>query len=127
MQVDKILDDLKESYSPYAELAVSELRHVDDLRQSWQKSQDPEWLAFRDNPKTIALYKQAARTYQALYTQLANDEGTLTPVERKAMAVGKQWSLWFMRALGGDPNKVKQEVEAEIRKFAEGAGLSVDK
>jgi hypothetical protein len=126
MEIDKILDDLKESYEPYAELAVSELHHVDELRNKWQKSQDPEWLAFRDNPKTQELYKQAARTYQALYTQLANDEGTLTPVERKAMAVGKQWSLWFMRALGGDPSKVRKQVEAEIKKFAEGAGITVD-
>ena len=127
MQTDKLLKELTDSYTPYAELAISELKHIDDLRNSWEKAQDPEWLAFRDNPKTQALFKQASRTYQSLYKQLANDNGELTQVERKAIDIGKKWSMWFMRALGGDPAKVRKQVEAEIKKFAEGAGITVDK
>lgn len=127
MKTDAILDAIVATYAPYAEAAVSELKHVDDLRQQWEKTKDPEWLAFRDNPKTQALYKQAARTYQALYKQLANDDGTLTQIERRAMTVGKQWALWYIRALGGNPSKIQKEVENEIRKFAEGSGISVDK
>jgi len=127
MQTEKLLEELKKSYEPYAELAISELKHVDDLRLTWQKTNDPEWIAFRDNPKTRELFKAAARTYEALYKQLANDDGELTQVERKAIKVGKDWSLWFMRALGGEPAKIRKQVEQEIKKFAEGAGISVDK
>lgn len=125
MQTEKLLEALEDSYKPYAELAISELKHVDDLRKTWEKTKDPEWLAFRDNPKTKELYIAAARTYKALHNQMANDSGELTQVERKALKIGKDWSVWFMRALGGDPTKVRKEVEKEITKFAEGAGIRV--
>lgn len=122
---DKILKELEQSYAPYAELAVSELAHIDNMRKTWEQTKDPEWLAFRDNPKTQALFKAAARTYQALYKQLAEDDGKLTQVERKAMDVGKKWALFYVRALGGDPAKIRREVEKEITKFAEGAGIKL--
>lgn len=125
MKTDQILDALTDSYAPYAELAISELAHVDQMRKTWEQTKDPEWLAFRDNPKTQALFKAAARTYQALYKQMANDDGKLTQVERKAMDVGKKWALFYVRALGGDPAKIRREVEKEITKFAEGAGIKL--
>lgn len=124
-KTDKILDELTQSYAPYAELAVSELAHIDNFRKTWEQTKDPEWLAFRDNPKTQALFKAAARTYQALYKQMAEDDGKLTQVERKAMDVGKKWALFYVRALGGDPAKIRREVEKEINKFAEGAGIKL--
>jgi hypothetical protein len=125
MKTDKVLDALRESYEPYAELAISELAHVDSLRKTWEQTSDPEWLAFRENPKTQELFKAAARTYQSLYKQLANDDGTLSQVERKAMDVGKKWALFYVRALGGDPLKIRREVEKEIHKFADNAGIIV--
>lgn len=124
-KTDKILEELQKSYEPYAELAISELAKIDDMRKEWEKTKDPEWLAFRDNPKTQSLFKAAARTYQSLYKQLAEDDGRLTQVERKAMDVGKKWALFYVRALGGDPAKIRREVEKEINKFAEGAGIKI--
>lgn len=126
MKTEDILKELQESYSPYAELAVSELAHVDQLRKTWEQTKDPEWLAFRDNPKTQALFKAAARTYQALYKQMADDDGKLTQEERGKMSVGKQWALFYIRALGGDPTKIRREVEQEIEKFAKGAGIVIN-
>lgn len=122
---EKILEELEQSYAPYAEFAVAELGHIDNMRRTWEQTKDPEWLAFRDNPKTQALFKAAARTYQALYKQMAEDDGKLTQVERKAMDVGKKWALFYVRALGGDPAKIRREVEKEITKFAEGAGIKI--
>ena len=125
MTTDKILDELIKSYEPYAELAVSEMKHVDNLRKTWEQTKDPEWLSFRDNPKTQDLFKAAARTYQALYKQMADDDGKLTQEERGKMSVGKQWALFYIRALGGDPAKIRREVEKEIQKFAKGAGIQI--
>lgn len=125
MTTDKILDELEKSYEPYAEIAISELAHVSSLRREWEKSKDPEWLAFRDNPKTQELFKAAARTYKNLYKQMAEDDGSLTQLERAKMKVGKDWALFYVQALGGDPTKVRREVEKEISKFAEGAGIKI--
>lgn len=125
MQTDKIIEALKESYKPYEDIAVAELSHIEDLRKTWEQTKDPEWTAFRENPKTKELFKTAARTYQSLYKQMANDDGQLTQVERKAMDVGKKWAMFYIRALGGDPVKVRREIEKEITKFAEGAGIKV--
>lgn len=124
-KTDKILDELQKSYEPYAELAISEIAHVDQLRKTWEQTKDPEWLAFRDNPKTQELFRAAARTYQTLYKHMAEDDGSLTQIERAKMKVGKDWALFYVRALGGDPSKIRKEVEKEINKFAQGAGIEV--
>lgn len=126
MKTEQILDDLAKSYEAYPELAISELAYIDNLRKTWIKTSDPEWIAFRDNPKTQELFKQALRTYKALYKQAANDDGTLTQMDRKGIDVGKKWALWFIRALGGDPSKIKREVEREIEKFATDIGIKVE-
>ena len=125
MEINKVLDELEKSYQPYAELAVSELKHIDNMRETWEKTKDPEWLAFRENPKTKELFKAAARTYQSLYQQMANDDGTLSQIERNAMDVGKRWALFYVQALGGDPAKIRKQVEKEVNKFAEGAGIKI--
>lgn len=125
MQTEKVLEALKESYQPYAEIAVSELAYIDNLRKQWESTSDPEWLAFRDNPKTQDLFKAAANTYKALYKQAANDDGTLTQLDRKAIDVGKRWALWFIQALGGDPVKTRRKVEGEVMKFAEDLGIKI--
>lgn len=126
MKTEKILDDIKETYAPYSEFSISELAKVDKLREEWVKSKDPEWLAFRENPKTQALFKQAAAAYKGCVRALSNDDGTLAQLDRAKLHVGKQWSLWFVRALGGDPDKVRKEVEKEVVRFAEVAGVPVD-
>lgn len=125
MKTDEILQALRKSYEPYEEIAVSEIAKVDNLRATWEKTKDPEWLAFRDNPKTQQLFRASVNSYKSLYKQMANDDGTLTAMERKAMDVGKKWALWWIRALGGDPVKVKREIEKEISKFAVDIGIEI--
>lgn len=125
MKVDKILDDLKQSYEPYAELAISELQRVELLRENWEKTKDPEWIAFRENPKTLALFKTAVNTYKALQKQMANDDGSLSQMERAKMDIGKKWAMFFIRALGGDPAKIRRQIEADIKDFAKEAGIEI--
>lgn len=127
MKIPELIEQIKAEYSPYAEVAVSELQKADILREEWEKSSDPEWLAFRNNPKTIALYKHAANVYRSVRMALANDDGSLKQEERLKMHISVLWSTWFMRSLGGDPTKVKKEVENQIIAFAEAAGVPVDK
>lgn len=122
---EKIIEALKESYEPYADIAVSELKRIDSLREKWEQTKDPEWLAFRENPKTQALFKSAVNTYKALYKQMANDDGSLSQLDRAKMDVGKKWAIWFVRSLGGDPVKIRRQVEAEIKSFADSAGIEV--
>ena len=116
---------MREEYEPYAEIAVSELAHLDTLQKEWKKTSDPEWLSFRDNPKTQELFKVCVNTYKQLYTQAANDDGSLTQMERKAIDVGKRWALWFIQSLGGDPVKTRKNVEKEILKFADDMGIKI--
>lgn len=126
MKTGDILDRIRAEYEPYAEVAISELKTADKLREEWERSQDPEWIAFRENPKTIALYKHASNVYKNVRLSLANDDGTMKQEERMKLHISSLWASWFMRSLGGDPAKVRKEVEREILKFAEAAGVVVD-
>ncbi len=125
MKTEQVLDEIRKTYEPYAEIAVSEIQRVDTLRKEWEKTKDPEWLAFRDNPKTQELFKTAVNTYKALYKQAANDDGSLTQMDRKAIDVGKKWALWFIRSLGGNPAKIRRQVESEVLKFANDMGIKI--
>lgn len=88
-----------------------------------EKLDDPVWKAFRENPITQDMFKHCARAYRGIKLSLANDDGALTQDERGKMQVGARWAMWFMQALGGDPDRVRAETEAEIERFAIGAGM----
>lgn len=125
MKILDVLDELKKSYEPYAELAVSELQKVESLRSTWEQTKDPEWTAFRENPKTVTLFKAAVNTYRSLHKQMANDDGSLSQLERAKMDIGKKWAMFYIKALGGDPVKVRKETEREIQDFAKAAGIEM--
>lgn len=124
MNHQEILEKIRKEYEPYSEFAVSELQKVDKLREDWEKTKDLEWIAFRDNPKTHALVKHCASVYRNTKMQLANDDGKMTQDERMRLHISSLWALWFIRSLGGRPQDVQREVEAEITRFAEVAGIS---
>lgn len=121
-----ILEKIKEEYAPYEEFAVSELQKVDQLRNDWEKAKDPEWLAFRENPKTQALFKHCANVYKSGRLQLANDDGSLTQEQRMKLHISGLWAQWFMKSLGGSPETVRKSVEEEITRFAQAAGIVLD-
>lgn len=121
--VYNVIDRIKKQYEPYEEFAVSELQKADQLREDWEKAKDPEWLAFRENPKTKALYRHAANVYKTGKIQLANDDGTMPQEQRLKLHISGLWAQWFMRALGGTPEQVRKDVEEEITRFAKAAGV----
>ena len=124
-KTEDVLEKIRKEYEPYSEIAVAELARIDFLRQTWERTKDPEWLAFRDNPKTQELFRSTVNTYNALWRQAANDDGSLSQLDRKAIYVGKSWALWFVRALGGNPDKIRRQVEADVTKFAEDMGIEI--
>lgn len=119
----EILEKIREEYSPYAEFAISELEKVDALRKEWERTKDPEWAAFRDNPKTQALFKHAANIYRNVKMQLANDDGQMKQEERMKLHISGLWARWFIQALGGRPEDMQKQVEEEITRFADVAGI----
>lgn len=117
------LEELKQVYEPYAEFAGNELAQIDVLSSELERLRDPAWQAFRENPITQKMYKHCISAYKACYNQLANDDGTLSQIERSKLDVGKRWSLWFLKSLGGNPDALKKQVENEIEKLADAAGI----
>lgn len=123
MNHEDVLEKIRAEYEPYSEFSVSELQKVDSLREQWEKTKDPEWIAFRENPKTQALFRHAAAVYRNVKFQLANDDGKMSQDERMRLHVSSLWAAWFMRALGGRPEAVQKQIEEEIVRFAEAAGI----
>lgn len=117
------LEDLRNLYGSYAEIFVAELAQIEAYTNELEKVRDPAWLAFRENPVTQKLYQHCIASFRACYLQLANDDGKLEQIERAKLDLGKKWSLWFLRSLGGDPEKLKQRTEQEIERMADAAGL----
>lgn len=117
------LEELKKVYEPYADFAGNELAQIDVLTAELERSKDPAWLAFRENPVTQKMYVHCIASYKACYNHLASDDGTLTQLERAKLDIGKRWSLWFLKSLGGDPDALKSQVEQEIERLADSAGI----
>lgn len=119
------LEKIRQEYAPYDEIAVSELQKVDQLRKEWEDAKDPAWIAFRENPKTQALFKHAATIYKNGRLQLSNDDGTMDRDQRMKLYISGLWAKWFMQALGGSPESVQKSVEEEITRFAHAAGVDI--
>lgn len=118
------LEKLREAYEAYPEIAGSELAKIDSLADEMSRLKDPVWKAFKDNPITQRLFKQAVNTYRSCKMNLANDDGSLPSQERAKLHMSSLWALWYIKALGGDPELLRQNIEAEIERFAMGAGIS---
>lgn len=121
-----VLKQIEDEYAPYSEYAVSELKKVEALRADWERTKDPEWLAFRENPKTQKLFQHCANMYRQVKLQMANDDGSMTQDMRIRLHISSLWSAWFMQTLGGSPESVKKQVEQEIVRFAEVAGVKLE-
>lgn len=120
-----ILEKIRSEYDGYEEFSVSELQKVDRLREAWENSKDPEWVAFRENPKTQALYRHCVNVYRGAKITLANDDGKMPSDDRMRLHISTLWAMWFMRSLGGKPEDVQKEVEQEILRFAQAAGVQL--
>lgn len=121
---EEYLDKLMKAYEPYADFAGAELEKIDILSQKLEEMKDPEWMSFREHPTTMRLYKHAVGVYRASCMTLQNDDGSLEKEDRIKLHISKLWSLWYVRALGGNPRKIREEVEKEIERFAEAAGVA---
>lgn len=123
MKASEQLQKLRDAYEPYEAWVGAELGKIEALQNALEKSRDPALKAFRENPVTQDLFKSAYKSYRSSKSILANDDGRLSQEERAKLHIGTLWASWYMRALGGDPKKVQQEVEKEIQSFAEAAGV----
>lgn len=121
----EILEEIRELYAPYGDMgiALGELQKVDSLIAKLDTLKDPEWIAFRENPVTLKLFKASVALYRSAHNELANDDGVMTQVDRARLFVAKRWAMWFIKSLGGDPKKIKDEVEREVERFAKAAGI----
>lgn len=117
------LQRLRAEYEPYADWVGAELGQIEALETALEKSKDPAWIAFRENPVTQKLMKHCLTVYSSCKSTLANDDGKLTQEERMRLHVSSLWAVWFLKSVGGDPNKARQDVEAQIQSFAESAGV----
>lgn len=124
-KIPTYLEELRKAYQPYADFAGAELAKIESLAEQWEQTQDPVWLAFRDNPITKRLLKNALGTYKASKRTLANDDGKLEKDERLKLHLSAMWAAWYMKALGGNPEVIKEQVEAEIETFAGAMGIAV--
>jgi hypothetical protein len=120
---EEYLDKLMKAYEPYADFAGSEIEKIDTLSKRLAEMKDPEWISFREHPIAIRLYKHAANVYKASCMAMQNDDGSLSKEDRIKLHMSKLWAMWYIRSLGGDPKKIKNEVEKEIERFAESAGI----
>lgn len=122
---DEYLEKLTKMYEALPEFYGSELKMIDTLASKLEETRDPEWLSFREHPTAIRLYENAVKIYRTSCMQMINDEGEMSKDDRIKLHISKQWALWYIRALGGNPRKIKEEVEKEIEKFAESSGISL--
>lgn len=104
-------------------IALGELQKVESLIQKLETLKDPDWVAFRENPVTLKLFKASVALFRSAHNELANDDGTLSQTDRARLFVAKRWAMWFVKSLGGDPKKIKAEVEREVERFAKAAGI----
>lgn len=117
------LKRLRKEYEPYADWVGTELGQIEAFEVALEKTQDPAWVAFRENPITQKLVKHCQSVYSSCKSTMANDDGRLSQEERMRMHVSSLWALWMLKSVGGDPKKVQQDVEAQIQAFAESAGI----
>ena len=117
------LDELSKIYSQYPEIAGAELEKIDILTRRMDELKDPEWIAFRENEVTLRLYRHSVAVYKASCRAMQSDDGSLSREDRIKLHMSRLWAIWFIKSLGGDPKKIKDEVEREIERFAESAGI----
>lgn len=117
------LQKLKDAYEPYDAWVGAELGKIEALERELEQAKDPVFIAFRENPITRKLFDSAYKSYRSSRSVLANDDGKLSSEERMKLHIGTLWAMWYMRALGGDPKKAQQKVEAEIQSFVDFAEL----
>ena len=117
------LDSLRKVYEPHSEWAVSELAAIDQFERELEQTNDPSLKAFRENPITIKLANHAATIYKKAVRDLSEDDGTMTQLERARLDVAKKWALWYLKALGNDPDETRRKIEREIESMAAAAGI----
>jgi hypothetical protein len=122
---EHILDRLQAEYEPFSSVAGAELAQIDALREEMEKGKDPLYTSFRSHPLVIKLFKSAASTYKQAKMQMANDTGSLSQEERIRLHISTLWAQWYMQALGGDPQMIKEQTERDIENFARGAGIDI--
>ena len=119
----KLIEDLRKYYEPLADILPERLMNIDSLAQRLEAVEDDMTRAFRENPKTIVLFQAAAQTYKVACRTLMNDDGKLDQIERARLECSKRWAVWYMKALGRDPEIARKEIEGEIMSLAESTGL----
>lgn len=119
------IEELREIYSIYPELAGGELSYLDKLEESLEKNVDVDFVAFRENPFTLKLARHAVSIYRSCSKLLSDDDGSLSSEARLRLHTSRLWAQWYMKALGRDPKKEKKALEKEIEDFAKSSGLKI--
>ena len=109
------IERLKKVYEPYAKAgekgAIDELNDIANLVKSREMAQ--LLITFKQNPWTEKLLKFAVARYKGACERQMKSE-IRSELEQKYDALDKEWALFFIEALGGDPRKIIQEQNAEI-------------